>query len=142
MWLVGFLTGQQLLTVPFPVLRKSGGCGSKILELRRSLKANWACNLLKSAEKLTSNSHFPNVDSPIGCSSCHPFVGKVFKNLEVRRATSLFCGEDTYVLEKTSGVSWEPMVMWRDFRETGSKRKLREETQSDKAIDCLDWCEV
>ncbi|KAF9601148.1 hypothetical protein IFM89_017053 [Coptis chinensis] len=34
------------------------------------------------------------------------------------------------------------MVMWRDFRETGSKGKLREETRSDKAIDCLDWCEI
>ncbi|XVF22365.1 hypothetical protein REPUB_Repub12eG0166500 [Reevesia pubescens] len=46
------------------------------------------------------------------------------------------------VLEKTSGLSWEPMVMWRAFRETGSKVKFKEETRSVKAIDCLDWCEV
>ncbi|RZC53861.1 hypothetical protein C5167_012715 [Papaver somniferum] len=46
------------------------------------------------------------------------------------------------VLEKTSGLSWEPMVMWRAFRETGAVRKLKEETKSVKAIDCLDWCEV
>ncbi|OVA06274.1 zinc finger protein [Macleaya cordata] len=46
------------------------------------------------------------------------------------------------VLEKTSGLSWEPMVMWRAFRETGAIRKLKEETKSVKAIDCLDWCEV
>ncbi|KAF9601123.1 hypothetical protein IFM89_017028 [Coptis chinensis] len=58
-----------------------GGCGSKILELRRNLKANWTSNLLKSAEKLTSNSPFPNVDSPVGCSSCLPFVGKVEINI-------------------------------------------------------------
>ncbi|KAK6239693.1 hypothetical protein QUC31_005162 [Theobroma cacao] len=46
------------------------------------------------------------------------------------------------VLEKTSGLSWEPMVMWRAFRETGANVKFKEETRSVKAIDCLDWCEV
>ncbi|KEH24644.1 putative transcription factor C2H2 family [Medicago truncatula] len=46
------------------------------------------------------------------------------------------------VLAKTSGLSWEPMVMWRALRETGSKAKLKEETQSVKAVDCLDWCGV
>lgn len=46
------------------------------------------------------------------------------------------------VLQKTSGLSWEPMVMWRAFRETGANVKFKEETRSVKAIDCLDWCEV
>ncbi|XP_045794905.1 lysine-specific demethylase JMJ25 isoform X2 [Trifolium pratense] len=46
------------------------------------------------------------------------------------------------VLAKTSGLSWEPMVMWRALRETGSKAKFKEETQSVKAVDCLDWCGV
>ncbi|CAL5195034.1 unnamed protein product [Lathyrus oleraceus] len=46
------------------------------------------------------------------------------------------------VLDKTSGLSWEPMVMWRALRETGSKVKFKEETQSVKAVDCLDWCGV
>lgn len=46
------------------------------------------------------------------------------------------------VLDKTSGLSWEPMVMWRAFRETGANVKFKEETRSVKAIDCLDWCEV
>ncbi|XWS32036.1 hypothetical protein CRYUN_Cryun23aG0126500 [Craigia yunnanensis] len=45
------------------------------------------------------------------------------------------------VLEKTSGLSWEPMVMWRAFRETGANVKFKEETRSVKVIDCLDWCE-
>ncbi|BBG97657.1 Transcription factor jumonji domain-containing protein [Prunus dulcis] len=45
------------------------------------------------------------------------------------------------VLDKTSGLSWEPMVMWRAFRETGAKVKFKEETRSVKAIDCWDWCE-
>ncbi|KAK6926014.1 Zinc-finger domain of monoamine-oxidase A repressor R1 [Dillenia turbinata] len=45
------------------------------------------------------------------------------------------------VLETSSGLSWEPMVMWRAF--VGASRRLKEETTlTVKAIDCLDWCEV
>jgi len=44
------------------------------------------------------------------------------------------------VLECTSGLSWEPLVMWRAFRQI---RNTKHKTLSDvKAIDCLDWCEV
>ncbi|XP_010275975.1 PREDICTED: lysine-specific demethylase JMJ25-like isoform X2 [Nelumbo nucifera] len=43
-------------------------------------------------------------------------------------------------LEFTSGLSWEPMVMWRAFREiTNTKRSTH---LAVTAIDCLDWCEV
>ncbi|XP_075106138.1 lysine-specific demethylase JMJ26 isoform X2 [Nicotiana tabacum] len=44
------------------------------------------------------------------------------------------------VLELASGLSWEPMVMWRAFRNIAIK-----EGSSDlmvTAVDCLDWCEV
>ncbi|XWS48572.1 hypothetical protein CRYUN_Cryun13aG0088300 [Craigia yunnanensis] len=44
------------------------------------------------------------------------------------------------VLETSSGLSWEPMVMWRAF--IGAKKILKEEAKRVKAIDCLDWCEV
>lgn len=44
------------------------------------------------------------------------------------------------VLENTSGLSWEPLVMWRAFRQiTHTKHGQQLEV---KAIDCLDWCEV
>lgn len=46
----------------------------------------------------------------------------------------------TNVLAKASGLSWEPMVMWRAFR--GAREKLKEKSYCVKAIDCLDWCEV
>ncbi|KAH9322173.1 hypothetical protein KI387_016812, partial [Taxus chinensis] len=45
------------------------------------------------------------------------------------------------VLEGTSGLSWEPMVMWRAVREI-TNGKFNDETKTVKAIDCLDWCEV
>ncbi|TKY69312.1 Lysine-specific demethylase JMJ25 [Spatholobus suberectus] len=43
------------------------------------------------------------------------------------------------VLECTSGLSWEPLVMWRALRHvTNTKRGQHLDV---KAIDCLDWCE-
>ncbi|PIA26645.1 hypothetical protein AQUCO_09100066v1 [Aquilegia coerulea] len=45
------------------------------------------------------------------------------------------------VLELTSGLSWDPMVMCRAFRErTNSKNGSSH--MAVKAIDCMDWCEV
>ncbi|XP_059656249.1 lysine-specific demethylase JMJ29-like isoform X2 [Cornus florida] len=44
------------------------------------------------------------------------------------------------VLETTSGLSWEPMVMWRAFRQIkNTKHSLHLDVN---AINCLDWCEV
>ncbi|KAJ6849003.1 lysine-specific demethylase JMJ25-like [Iris pallida] len=45
------------------------------------------------------------------------------------------------VFERTPGLSWEPMVMWRAVRER-KIQKFKDETSTVKAIDCLDWCEV
>ncbi|RWW22402.1 hypothetical protein GW17_00013404 [Ensete ventricosum] len=45
------------------------------------------------------------------------------------------------VLELTSGLSWEPMVMWRALREKKLTEKASERLTV-KAIDCLYWCEV
>ncbi|MCO5567633.1 hypothetical protein L7F22_021327 [Adiantum nelumboides] len=45
------------------------------------------------------------------------------------------------VFNNTNSLSWEPMVMWRAFRET-TKNKFADDTKSVKALDCLDWCEV
>ncbi|KAI4328619.1 hypothetical protein L6164_020956 [Bauhinia variegata] len=43
------------------------------------------------------------------------------------------------VLELTSGLSWDPLVMWRACREIhATTRKQHLEV---KVIDCLDWCE-
>jgi lysine-specific demethylase 3 len=44
------------------------------------------------------------------------------------------------VLELTSGLSWEPMVMWRALRE--KKDKDEPERLSVTALECLSWSEV
>ncbi|XP_042406191.1 lysine-specific demethylase JMJ25-like [Zingiber officinale] len=45
------------------------------------------------------------------------------------------------VLGITSGLSWEPMVMWRALREKKLSKRASERLTV-KAIDCLDLCEV
>ncbi|KAJ6774869.1 JMJC DOMAIN-CONTAINING HISTONE DEMETHYLATION PROTEIN [Salix purpurea] len=44
------------------------------------------------------------------------------------------------VLETASGLSWEPMVMWRAFRQI--KNEKHDTLLDVKAIECLDNCEV
>ncbi|CAN0884875.1 Lysine-specific demethylase JMJ27 [Linum grandiflorum] len=44
------------------------------------------------------------------------------------------------VLEIGSGLSWEPSVMWRAFRQI--KNEKHDTLLDVKALDCLDWCEV
>lgn len=45
------------------------------------------------------------------------------------------------VLHLTSGLSWEPMVMWRALREKAQSRAA-DEHFAVRAVDCLDLCEV
>lgn len=156
-------------SIPCPP-KERGGCGFEKLALRRNFKNNWVGKMLADAEKLTSKDHLPDSDSFTGCSLCSGAEndGTVVRQAAYRKGghdNYVYCpdavqlrddetehfqthwmkGEPIIVrnvLEKTSGLSWEPMVMWRAFRETGAVRKLKEETKCVKAIDCLDWCEV
>ena len=45
-------------------------------------------------------------------------------------------------LQLTSGLSWEPLVMWRALREKKTNGKVEDEHFAVRAIDCLDWNEV
>ncbi|KAI3882606.1 hypothetical protein MKW92_035785 [Papaver armeniacum] len=44
------------------------------------------------------------------------------------------------VVDFTTGLSWEPMVMWRALRKVNNSKSSP--YLALKAIDCLDWCEV
>ncbi|KAL4590880.1 hypothetical protein LXL04_003827 [Taraxacum kok-saghyz] len=44
------------------------------------------------------------------------------------------------VLETTLGLSWEPMVMWRAFRQIANTK--HDQLLDVSALNCLDWCEV
>ncbi|KAL8550780.1 hypothetical protein ACS0TY_000019 [Phlomoides rotata] len=153
--------------IPCPP-KELGGCGTTNLVLRRIFGANWVERLIGRAENLTSNYQLPHVDFSQKCLACLT-ASNDFP--EVRRAAFrensqdnfLYCpnavdlGEAGYghfqmhwkrgepvivrnVLEMASGLSWEPMVMMWAF--SYANRKLKQDTFSVKAIDCLDWHEV
>ncbi|KAJ7951311.1 lysine-specific demethylase JMJ25 [Quillaja saponaria] len=157
--------------IPCPP-KDRGGCGTEFMELQRMFKANWVVKLLKNAEDLTGDYRLPDLDFSQRCSLCHinsdEGISSEVREAAFRddnrdnflyTPNAVYMSEDEIehfqrhwmrgepvivrnVLDKTSGLSWEPMVIWRAFRETGSRVKFKEETRSVKAIDCLDWCEV
>ncbi|KAL3630704.1 hypothetical protein CASFOL_023688 [Castilleja foliolosa] len=144
-----------------------GGCGTHNLVLKRIFDANWVQKLINAAEEFTLNYQLPDIDFSRKCSSC--VIGDEFCELRKaadRKCSEdnfLYCpdaldmgdgafehfqmhwrkGEPVIVrnaLSRASGLSWEPMVMLRAFR--NATRKLNQDTFCVKAIDCLDWCEV
>ncbi|XP_073125655.1 lysine-specific demethylase JMJ27-like isoform X2 [Henckelia pumila] len=69
---------------------------------------------------------------------------KDLKQTDLEHFQSHWCkGEPVIVsdvLETASGLSWEPMVMWRAFRQkSGVKHRYLVDVS---AINCLDWCQV
>ncbi|XP_022147262.1 lysine-specific demethylase JMJ25 isoform X2 [Momordica charantia] len=153
-------------SIPCPP-KQSGGCGIANLELRRTFKADWTTKLIEGAEGLTSDYKVPDSCSSEVCPSCYLNSNEVrqaaFREnshdnfLYSPNATDIMDdavdhfqfhwmkGEPVIVrnvLDKTSGLSWEPMVMCRAFRQTGANVKFKEETRRVKAIDCFDLCEV
>ncbi|KAL7101870.1 hypothetical protein ACP275_08G081800 [Erythranthe tilingii] len=135
-----------------------GGCGEGILELKCIFSENWVSNLLSRAGDFGILSENYEEDS---CLKCDKF--RKAASRKDSRDNFLYCpkakeiqheemkhfqrhwskGEPVIVsdvLETTLGLSWEPMVMWRAFRQ---KRKKGNEVLVDvTAINCLDWCEV
>ena len=158
--------------IPCPP-KARGGCGTQLLELRRTFEADWVEKLILSSEDLTIHYQPSDVDFSQGCSACHSISSACngVNASEVRHAADrmnchdnfIYCPDSVHlgnkdiehfqlhwrrgepvvvrnVLEKATGLSWEPMVMWRAFM--GAKKVLKEEAAKVKAIDCLDWCEV
>lgn len=144
-----------------------GGCGNGMLELRRMFEANWVKQLVEKAEALTTTFPMVNVDSGDRCTVCSSNENHHVLRKSASRKGSydnfLYCpnaidledndfehfqmhwrrGEPVLVRnveKKTCGLSWEPRVMMRAFR--NAKIKLKEENSCVKAIDCLDLCEV
>jgi len=48
------------------------------------------------------------------------------------------------VLQLTSGLSWEPFVVWRAMRDREIKKSsnIKDDHFAVRVLDCLDWCQV
>ncbi|KAF8107139.1 hypothetical protein N665_0126s0057 [Sinapis alba] len=154
-------------SIPCPP-KERGGCGTSTLKLRRLFKRDWVKKLITNAEEVTVQFKPPDVDTAHECSLCTASSDSTRRQSACRKnghdnflysPNAVDLSEDDIahfqshwmraepvivrnVLEKTSGLSWEPMVMWRACREIDPKAKCKAEAKAVKAVDCLDWCEV
>ncbi|KAK1270710.1 hypothetical protein QJS04_geneDACA004416 [Acorus gramineus] len=145
-----------------------GGCGSCLLELKCLFMEPWLLELYKKAKAVTSRYASEKTSDISPWCPCYNISGQIdLASVKLRKAASredsndndLYCpsardvdldhfqrhwvkGEPVIVsnvLEQTSGLSWEPMVMWRALRETKHYRGFSDDLAVD-AIDCLDLC--
>ncbi|RWR73183.1 lysine-specific demethylase JMJ25-like protein [Cinnamomum micranthum f. kanehirae] len=155
--------------IPCPP-KELGGCGESLLDLKCIFPKNWVEDLEAKAEEIVHNYEYPEMseecscfeDGQIGVANTN---SRKAASREDSKDNYLYCptardiqrgdldhfqrhwskGEPVIVrnvLERTSGLSWEPMVMWRAFREIIRTKTDKSKSLSVKAIDCLDWCEV
>uniref|UniRef100_A0A1D1YWJ8 Lysine-specific demethylase 3A n=1 Tax=Anthurium amnicola TaxID=1678845 RepID=A0A1D1YWJ8_9ARAE len=145
--------------------KELGGCGKSLLDLKHLCPENWVAKLLTKAEEISTVVELPQI--PVATQDtkcCDP--EKSTENLRKAASRSdsndnyLYCPRSTDnnpedlehfkrhwtkgepiivrdVIEGTTGLSWEPMVMWRVLR-VSKASKLSQV----KVIDCLSCCEV
>ncbi|KAL7180788.1 hypothetical protein ACSBR1_039780 [Camellia fascicularis] len=125
--------------------KKMGGCGRHRLELKCMLPEDWVSRLVKKAEDISKmlKLHVMPRTSLQWCS-CFSSLARDIQHGNLKHFQQHWVkGEPVIVsdvLEHTSGLSWEPMVMWRAFRHRAHSQHSK---HSDVvAIDCLDWSEV
>ncbi|GMI77505.1 hypothetical protein HRI_001419800 [Hibiscus trionum] len=130
--------------------KEMGGCCDCRLELKRILPAGWISNLEEKALQMLSACRMRQWLRDTlhrGASREGYFDDSLYStsNDDHEEGLSHFQtrwakGEPVIVkntLADSSGLSWEPMVMWRALCENGSL-----EMSEVKAIDCLAGCEV
>ncbi|KAL8543882.1 hypothetical protein ACS0TY_004439 [Phlomoides rotata] len=149
--------------IPCPP-KDNGGCGKAVLKLKFLLPDEHVSKLFLEAKEIF-DSHKEVVCSEESCSCSDYIMGQNSLKAASREDSidnALYCpsaveikhedlkhfqqhwskGEPvivTNVLETTLGLSWDPMVMWRAFRQV---KNLEHDTLLEvTAINCLDWCE-
>ncbi|KAJ0687648.1 putative transcription factor C2H2 family [Helianthus annuus] len=134
-------------SIPCPP-KEIGGCNDGTLELKRILSVNWIVNLLEKAQRVYKFNN--SYDSPQTCmessaSFLYSLSAKDIQPQHMQHFQSHWSeGEPIIVndvLSTSSGLSWEPMVLWRAFRDI-TKSGSHSHAYEVKAINCLDWSEV
>lgn len=144
--------------------KEMGGCGSSVLELRRILPHGWMSDLEEKAhdilkiweieqttlqqEEAVSNYNSMRKksftegtnDNNIYCSESRDFLKEGMLLFQKH-----WCNGEPIivrdVLKQGTGLSWEPMVMWRALCENMASDISSKMTEV-KAIDCMANCEV
>ncbi|XP_076948219.1 lysine-specific demethylase JMJ27-like [Bidens hawaiensis] len=145
-----------------------GGCGQRILQLVHVKPLEWVPSLLENTQNLLKDHKLEEDMREIPtdwCTCAHDNDKQLLKassredsndnHLYCPRAVDLLPGDLKHfqwhwsngqpvivgnALETTLGLSWEPMVMWRAFRQMKSVK--HDQLLDVTALDCLNWCEV
>ncbi|KAK9086461.1 hypothetical protein Syun_028855 [Stephania yunnanensis] len=149
-------------SIPCPP-KGSDGCGCTLLTLRRIFKLNWVAKLVKNVEEMVNGCRAYDM----GNAQSNGLSDSKLNQVAYREDSDdnfLYCpasedikhdgvgcfqkhwtrGEPVIVkqvCDVSSGLDWDPMVIWRGVRET-TDEKTKEENRTVKAIDCLTWSEV
>ncbi|XP_062217925.1 lysine-specific demethylase JMJ26-like isoform X2 [Phragmites australis] len=154
-------------SIPCPP-NEFGGCGSSLLELKCLFEEKFIVDLLEKANSVVNNGTMLELGgSKCSCFTESSDMNDATSRKSACRENShdnhIYCptardvqngsldhfqehwlkGHPVIVrdtLALTSGLSWEPMVMWRALREKRDKKK--DERLSVIALECLTWCEV
>ncbi|KAL8539766.1 hypothetical protein ACS0TY_001393 [Phlomoides rotata] len=139
-----------------------GGCNKEVLRLKCLLPDEYVSNLLLEAKEIL-DTHEVVCVADCSKESCSSSCSLKVASREYSNDNTLYCpsavdikhedlkhfqqhwskGEPvvvTNVLETTLGLSWEPMVMWRAFRQIKSLE--HDSLIGMSVINCLDWCET
>lgn len=141
-----------------------GGCGAPILDLKCILPNNCVFNLENEAQEIVNGfemvSHASNqcccsmenenvrrASFRISSNDNHLFSPNYvdvqedglehFQRHWMKGQPVIVRG----VIQNASGLSWDPMVMWRAFRQSMKDKAVNQQVEL-KAVDCLAWCEV
>lgn len=145
--------------------KEMGGCGDCVLELKRILPMGWTSYLKKKAEDLLRICEPEQTNLFCECTETGGELLRKAASREGLQDDYLYCpaskdilddkelfhfqkhwvkGEPVIVrdvLEATTHLSWEPMVMWRALCENVDL-EISSKMSEVKAIDCLACCEV
>lgn len=152
-------------SIPCPP-KELNGCGSSLLELKCLFEGKFIPDLLEKANSVVNNAKVLELgDSKCSCfTECSKMNDGSSRKAAYRENSNdnyIYCptardvqnasldhfqehwlkGQPVIVrdtLALTSGLSWEPMVMWRALRE----KRERRDRLSVTALECLTWCEV
>jgi len=152
-------------SIPCPP-KELGGCGHSLLELKCLSEEKFIPNLLEKANSVINNGVVLELgDTKCSCftesSEMNDETSRKAASRENSNDNYIYCptakdvqngpldhfqehwlkGEPVIVrdtLALTSGLSWEPMVMWRALRE----KRDSQDRLSVIALECMTWCEV
>jgi lysine-specific demethylase 3 len=147
--------------IPCPPLNV-GGCGHDKLLLKFMLsEQTWVSDLGKKTEELAFSDDSTSDECLCSCNKKNKrkAASRKYKSSDnyIYCPSAIEKGDDfshfrshwvkgepvivSHCLDLTSGLSWEPMVMWRAVRDVRYKSKTgRASTLLVTAVDCHDWC--